>query len=52
VKVAVAEAGGRYAALTDAGDCCEAGHPDAAEAARHAWRLTRALRRHEAERAA
>ena len=25
--------------------CCEAGHPDPAEAARHAWGLTRALAR-------
>lgn len=51
MTVEVAETLGRHRAQTDAGDCCEAGHPDAAEAAAHAWKLTRALARREAERA-
>jgi hypothetical protein len=56
VTVTVAEMLGTHRALVPDGagvaDCCEAGHPDAAEAAAHAWRLTRALKRREAERAA
>ena len=50
MTVEVAETLGRHRAQTDAGDCCEAGHPDPAEAAAHAWRLTLALKRREAER--
>ena len=37
----------RHWAVTDGKPCCEAGHADAPEAARHAWRLTRALARRE-----
>lgn len=36
----------RHRALIGGADCCEAGHPDAAEAAQHAWILTQALARH------
>ena len=36
----------RHRALIDGADCCEAGHPDALEAAQHAWILTQALARH------
>jgi hypothetical protein len=32
--------------------CCEAGHVEAEEAARHAWKLTRAIARHEAKASA
>jgi hypothetical protein len=56
VTVTVAEMLGRHRAQVpdDAGvaDCCEAGHADAEEAAGHAWKLTRALARREAERLA
>lgn len=56
MKVTVAENDLRHRALILAGGraawCCEAGHADAPEAAQHAWKLTQALKRHEAERAA
>jgi hypothetical protein len=49
LTVDVAEEDLRYRAGVPVDDgelpCCGAGHPDAAEAARHAWRLTRAIAR-------
>jgi len=49
VTVDVSGEDGRYRAEVDVeGDelpCCEAGHAGPEEAARHAWRLTRALAR-------
>lgn len=46
----------RHRALVPAGErpvlCCEPGHPDAAEAALHAWKLARAIARHEAKASA
>jgi hypothetical protein len=52
VTVTVAEENGGHRALIDETiPCCSPGHPDAGEAARHAWRLTRAIAR-KAERAA
>jgi hypothetical protein len=49
VTVAVTEEDGLYRALVPVDGtgirCCEAGHADAAEAAAHAWRLTRAIAR-------
>ena len=55
MTVTVAEQDGRHRAAVPVDDgelpCCTAGHPDAAEAASHAWKLTRAIAR-KAERAA
>jgi len=49
LTVDVTEQDGRHRAVVqyeDAGlPCCSAGHPDALEAAAHAWRLTRAIGR-------
>ena len=54
MTVTVAETGDRHRALVThdgkAAWCCE-GHAEAAEAARHAWKLTRAIARREAGRA-
>ena len=43
MTVTVAEEDLRHRALIDETVCCEAGHPDAIEAAQHARRLTRAM---------
>lgn len=51
MRVIVAETDLRHRAVIGEADCCEAGHPEAIEAARHAWTLTRALTRREAVRA-
>lgn len=48
----VAEEDLRHRALIDETVCCETGHPDAGEAARHARSLTRAIARHEANASA
>ena len=49
MTIDVAEDDSAFRALVPVGDsgviCCTAGHPDAEEAARHAWKLTTALER-------
>lgn len=47
MTVIVVETDLRHHARIDSCDCCESGHGTALEAAQHAWRLVRALRRRE-----
>lgn len=50
MTVTVAEEDLRHRAVIDQSiPCCEPGHPDAAEAALHAWKLATAIARHEAK---
>lgn len=52
MTVTVAEDDGWHRALIYGTiPCCSPGHPDAEEAARHAWKLTRAIARKQAARA-